>query len=130
VTNTPPSDSASHSGIGVRWAEEKIAALLDEKVRGRPEAEVREAVLEVALQHQLMSPYTSFVAVEETPSRPQDQAVAQAPVPNLLPQGQQAAPLMYPRTSTSLLLNWLLGSCALVVLMVLRRWRAVEVKHG
>lgn len=130
VTNTPPSDSASHSGIGVRWAEEKIAALLDEKVRGRPEAEVREAVLEVALQHQLMSPYTSFVAVEETPSRPQDQAVAQAPVPNLLPQGQQAAPLMYPRTSTSLLLNWLLGSCALLVLMVLRRWRAVEVKHG
>ena len=128
VANTS-SDTATHSGIGVRWAEQKIAALLDEKVRGRPEAEVREAVLEVALQHQLMSPYTSFVAVEETPSRPQDQTLEQAPVPNLLPQGQQAAPLMYQRTATPLLLNWLLGSCALLVLLGLRRLGSREVRN-
>lgn len=115
------SSSALPSGIAARWAEQKIAALLDEKVRGRPELEVREAVLAVALQHQLMSPYTSFVAVEDLPSRPLDQTVAQAPVPNLLPQGQQTTPLMYPRTATSLLLNWLIGSGALLALLVLHR---------
>lgn len=118
---TTPGAAAGNSGIAAHWAEQKIAALLDEKVRGRPEAEVREAVLAVALQHQLLSPYTSFIAVEETPTRPLDQALTPAPVPNLLPQGQQVTSLMYPRTATPLLLNWLIGSCALLALLGLRR---------
>lgn len=118
------------SGIAVRWARDKIAALLDERVRGRAEDEVREAVLEVALQHQLLSPYTSFVAVEETVSRLPHEPLAQAPVANLLPQGQVANPLMYPRTATSMLLNMLLGTLALLLLITLRRLDAGSSRHG
>ncbi len=48
----------------------KIAALMDDMARGVPEDDVKEQVLEVALDHQLVSKYTSLVAVDVTPSRP------------------------------------------------------------
>ncbi|WP_101756899.1 marine proteobacterial sortase target protein [Oceanicoccus sp. KOV_DT_Chl] len=55
---------ANHQGISTLWAREKIQHLLDKKITGWPEQEVRQSVLDIALSHQLMSPYTSFVAVE------------------------------------------------------------------
>ena len=56
--------------MGVLWARAKIDALMDAGRRGAPEAEIRAAVLDVALTHHLVSKYTSLVAVDVTPTRP------------------------------------------------------------
>ncbi len=70
----PPSPTCNEPGVGVLWARAKIDALMDAARRGAPEADVRAAVLDVALTHHLVSKYTSLVAVDVTPTRP-----AQAP---------------------------------------------------
>jgi len=90
----------SHSGIATVWAREKIADLLDQKTTGRPEQDVRDDVLKVALLHQLVSPYTSFIAVEEVISRPQNADLATNPVANARPKGQAPQPFAYPKTAT------------------------------
>ena len=72
--------AAAEPGIGVLWARAKIEALTDARKGGEPEAEARNAIVEVALAHHLVSKYTSLVAVDVTPTappgtiRPQDRA--------------------------------------------------------
>lgn len=110
----------AHTGIAVRWAREKISSVLDQRIRGRAEAEVRADVLAIALEHQLVSPYTSFVAVEETPARPQTEPLTETAVPNLMPQGQTQPVLGYPRTATTAPFHLLLGILAGLGLMILR----------
>jgi Ca-activated chloride channel family protein len=60
------------AGLSVQWARDKIAALTESRRTGVSEDEVRRAVVEVALAHHLVSPYTSLVAVDVTPVRPGD----------------------------------------------------------
>ncbi len=100
------SGNNNHRGIATLWAREKIQHLLDQKIKGRPEQEVRESVLEVALDHQLMSPYTSFVAVE------QDLPKAQKPDNPL-----RAIPI--PKTATAATLSLLWGGGLLLLFGVL-----------
>lgn len=139
VLNNQPN---SNKGIAKLWGREKIGALLDEKVRGRNASEVRNDVLAVALQHQLMSPYTSLVAVEEKISRPASEALKQSGIPNLVAKGQKPQPqamvkqshksktVSYPRTATSGPMNILLGLLALIVLLAIRfNPRAVIIVH-
>lgn len=113
------------AGISVRWARSKIEALLDSKTRGRPEDQVRAEVLPLALTHQLMSPYTSFVAVEDAPARAEHEALQTTPIPNLMPQGQTAPQsIMYPRTATPAPLQWLMGW------LMLATWLATHCALG
>ena len=58
------------AGLAVHWARAKIAALLDQRRAGTPVDEVRHAVLDVALRHHLVTEYTSLVAADVTPARP------------------------------------------------------------
>ena len=57
------------SGLSVQWAREKIAALMESRRTGVSAEEVRQAVVAVALEHHLVSAYTSLVAVDVTPVR-------------------------------------------------------------
>ena len=107
--------------IATQWARQKIGALLDDKIKGRDAAEVREEVLKVALPYQLLSPYTSFVAVEESIFRTDDKPLHSKRVHNQLPAGQTAPALMYPQTATSASLNMLLALLAACLLWVIRR---------
>ena len=75
------------AGIHRLWARRKIAALMDDKSRGAPETTIREQVLEVALAHQLVSKYTSLVAVDVTPTRPDGEGLKTGAVPTNLPMG-------------------------------------------
>jgi Ca-activated chloride channel family protein len=65
---------SSRGGLSVYWAREKISALMDETYRGAVEEAIRQAVLDVALAHHLVSKYTSLVAVDVTPARPTNKA--------------------------------------------------------
>jgi Ca-activated chloride channel family protein len=65
-----PAASSEPAGVGALWARAKIASLMDELRLGADEAVVRPAVLKVALEHRLVSRYTSLVAVDVTPTSP------------------------------------------------------------
>ena len=60
----------SADGVGALWARERISALSDTIVEGAPEDEVRPLIVATALEHRLVSRYTSLVAVDVTPIAP------------------------------------------------------------
>src|SRR5947199_7326170 len=68
------------SGLSVHWARAQIAALLDARGAGGADDTIREAVLDIALAHHLVSPYTSLVAVDVTQARPGDGGLATPPL--------------------------------------------------
>lgn len=115
---------AARSGVHQLWARRKIADLMDRRARGVAEAEVRRAVLEVALAHRLVSRYTSLVAVERQPSRPQGQDLRHQLVPTNLPQGWSASRVFgrLPQTATAADFNLLLGGLLLTLGWCARRW--------
>ncbi len=49
------------------WAKRKIDDLLDGLVTGEDAEQVKSEVLNTSLAHQILSPYTSFIAVEKSP---------------------------------------------------------------
>jgi Ca-activated chloride channel family protein len=83
----PVSPSLGENTLSVLWAREHIGALMDRARGGAPEQEIREAVLKLALEHQLVSKYTSLVAVDKTPARPADADLKSASLPTNLPEG-------------------------------------------
>ncbi len=133
--------AAVDKGIGKRWARAKIDVLLDEKIQGRDEAAVRADVLPLALHHQLLSPYTSFIAVEEVVRRPASETLAKSPVANQLPKGldpQAFGPAVVqtvamPRTATSLTASLYIGLILLLIAAFnvwLKKVEFVVVKEG
>lgn len=77
----------TRAGVDRLWARRKIAELMGGRRRGVAEDEIRRAVVEVALDHHLVSRYTSLVAVDVTPSRPGRDGLTTRPVPTNLPAG-------------------------------------------
>lgn len=103
----PLAGGRSGDGIGVLWARHKIEDLMDALHEGANEDAVRADVTELALEHHLVSKYTSLVAVDRTPTRPSDEPLASRPVPTNLPSGMDYA-AVFPQTATPAPL-WLLG---------------------
>jgi len=75
------------AGVRQLWARRKIAALQATLATGADPAEVRRRVVEVALDHHLVSAYTSLVAVDRTPSRPAGEGLDGQRAPNAQPAG-------------------------------------------
>lgn len=55
----------SSKGISSLWARRKIESLLDSLVIGANKEKVKSHVIATSLNHQIISPYTSFIAVEK-----------------------------------------------------------------
>ena len=62
-------------GVARLWARRKIESHMDRLHAGGKGDEVRLAVLDLALEHQLLSRYTSLVAVDDRTTRPQDDSL-------------------------------------------------------
>ncbi len=75
------------AGVAALWARAKIARIRDGLHLGRDPKEVREAAIEVALGHRLVTVYTSLVAVDDEIARPRDETLATREVPRELPEG-------------------------------------------
>jgi Ca-activated chloride channel family protein len=91
-------DTVALRGISTLWARRKIENALDSRVDGVSADLIRKIVLDVALEHKLVSPYTSFVAVDQEPARSDSQALGRRSVANMTPAGQTAAAV--PQTAT------------------------------
>ena len=120
----PLAEASPATGVGVLWARQKIAALMDELRAGTPEADIRPAVVELALEHHLVSRYTSLVAVDKTPARPAGEALHGGAMPTNLPDGwrHEAVFGQLPMGATDARLNLLLGTLALLACALL--WAA------
>ncbi len=81
---------ARRDGVDRLWARQKIADLMGELSRGRSEADIRPAVVELGLNHHLVTRYTSLVAVDPLPTRPPEAGLQTRAIPARLPAGWQA----------------------------------------
>jgi Ca-activated chloride channel family protein len=118
-----PAADTKQAGIARLWARQKIEALSDSLGAGANADEVRKGVLAVALEHHLVSDYTSLVAVDTTPAGTQARSCTPELVPLNLPAGwggeDQGA---LPQGGTSGPLLILLGLLLLASALVVRRW--------
>lgn len=84
VTLDQPTDA---QGIAALWARSKFEEITDGLFLGRDPVAVRVVALEVALEHQLVTRYTSLVAIDDQPARPKDEALNSHEVPREMPDG-------------------------------------------
>ncbi|WP_159820451.1 marine proteobacterial sortase target protein [Colwellia sp. 20A7] len=83
-------------GVAQWWAKEKIDHLIDLHRRGSIEQKeiVKSEITNLALQHHLLSPYTSFIAIEEEITRKEGAPLKSKAINNLMPKGStQIIPL-------------------------------------
>ncbi len=113
----PLADARTGKGMGVLWAREKIQSLIDSQRDGAKEEEVRDAVVEVALAHHLVSKYTSLVAVDKTPVRPKEDELQSGAIPTNLPEGWEYGKVFgeLPQGATDSLWNLLAGFLTLLL---------------
>jgi Ca-activated chloride channel family protein len=101
-------------GIATLWARRKIEHLIDSRIAGSDEVLIRKLVIETALEHHLVSPYTSLVAVDKTPARATAAALERSNLENAVPAGAQYA-LALPQTATPAPLLRGIGAMALLL---------------
>jgi Ca-activated chloride channel family protein len=90
---------AARTGLGVAavWARAKLSAIEDGQWRGEDQVRVREAATAHALAYDLVSAYTSLVAVDTEVVRPRNEVLATTQVSTNLPQGWDYAKVFGPQ---------------------------------
>jgi len=108
-------NSKEGSGISALWAMKKIASLEDDLITSPQQGQIKQEIIDTSLEHNVISPFTSFVAVQGVPSTGSDLSVS------------KAERLEYPQTSLDLDRKFLLGLLALIgiVLQLQRRRSAI-----
>ena len=124
TTTVTVTDRPEREGLSIYWARQKIAALMDQLKHGQDDPALRQAVLDVALTHHLVSKYTSLVAVDVEPIRPTDRSLVSHAMKTNLPEGQDYQAIFgLPKTATSGPLQLLLGLAALTLSALLWGYR-------
>ena len=116
---------ASSAGVHVLWARRMIADWMARRSLGEDADRVRSEVLEIALDHHLVSAYTSLVAVDKIPVRSAEDALHSKAVAGHLPKGWNQSKLSgsMPQTATPSQLLIYLGLLILLTSFTLYRWR-------
>lgn len=110
-------------GVARLWGRSKIEALEDALRQGAGEARVRADIVSLAIEHHLMSRYTSLVAVDRTPARPENAALTSARFDNAAP----ANSLAFAQGGTAARSEFALAiACALLALALLQRRATVS----
>ena len=107
----PLDHAANVPGIARLWAQRKIESLEQSIDRGGNPADVRKQVLQLAIVHHLVSPYTSLIAVEQRPARDSADDLVSGRIAN----GEPAGSLAYAATATSAPLQTLVGLILLLI---------------
>jgi Ca-activated chloride channel family protein len=99
------------AGISKLWARERITALTRQRNFGTEAAQVEAGIVELALQHHLVSEFTSLVAVDDSPMRPPGAATGRSEqAPTSAPAGSYWAKTTgFAKTATAAPLELLIG---------------------
>ena len=109
-------EAKPRTGIAVYWARQKISQLMDQHTQGHDKTLLRQSIVDLALKHHLVSRYTSLVAVDVTPVRPDGRALHTHALNTNLPNGMNYEAIFgWPQTATPATLYLLLGSLLLGV---------------
>jgi Ca-activated chloride channel family protein len=96
-------NAQENPGVGTLWARAKIESLMDRKIREGSNEVLKGEITAIALSHQLVSEYTSFVAVDQVVVTQPEMAIGHEQVVNLMPAGStmgRSYPL--PRTAAGI----------------------------
>lgn len=118
-------EAESSPGVATLWARNRIADLMSLQTQRVSDDEIRAQVLPLALEYQLVSKYTSLIAVDKTPVRRLDETVHRTRIENTKPHGSQWQASGMPKTATPAQLQLLIGSLALLLAMgmcVMPQW--------
>jgi len=100
-------------GVAALWARHKIESLQDQAIASGDRNAARSEITTVALEHGLISRYTSLLAVEATPVRPTGNRLASLQIANVRP--RNLAGPGFPNTATPAAL-WRWAGLALLLL--------------
>ncbi|MCU7808335.1 MAG: VWA domain-containing protein [Candidatus Thiodiazotropha sp. (ex Semelilucina semeliformis)] len=116
----------THEGLHKLWARQQIKSLMSSTVGGESVEVRRQQVLQLALRHQLVSAYTSLIAVEQQPVRPLSAPLKGGPIPLNLPVGWDANHVFgsLPQTATYGPLSLLTGLLLMLAALWLQRRKA------
>jgi len=119
-------DSQSSKGVSLLWARRKIESLLDSLVIGANKAKVKSQVIATSLNHQIISPYTSFIAVEKqlTEARNDSSALKKLSTSKLkskVIQAHESLMVAMPQTSIGWQLQLLIGIGLLLLRLILMK---------
>jgi Ca-activated chloride channel family protein len=108
------------TGIHTLWARGRLASLLAMPERDHEEISKRQKVVDLALKHQIISPYTSLVAVEKQPARPQEEGLKGGMMPVNLPAGWHGESVFgrLPQTASPAPLLLLIGGLLLLLWLI------------
>jgi LPXTG-motif cell wall-anchored protein len=117
-------ETRERSDVGALWARHKIASLMDQAPAVANPGKVQARVNEAARGHLLISNYTSRLAVDVTPVRPQYASLKSGAVQTNTP-ADSVQQRKLPRTATAATQNLIAGGLAMLlgaaVLLVMRR---------
>ncbi|MGH8119128.1 MAG: marine proteobacterial sortase target protein, partial [Gammaproteobacteria bacterium] len=105
------------NGISVLWARMKIENLMDQLVPYTENDAIKKSIIDTAIQHHLVSKFTSLVAIDITPARVQEEILKSMAVPVNLPAGWEYEKVFgpMPGTATGANLRLLLGVLLIIV---------------
>jgi Ca-activated chloride channel family protein len=121
----PLSAGQGSTGMGTLWARAKVASLIDSMREGAAPDQVRAQVIALAMAHRLVTRYTSFVAIERAPARPEGEPLARADIPTNLPAGWEYDKVFgeLPQGATDSRFALLTGLLCLLLAAALHFWR-------
>jgi Ca-activated chloride channel family protein len=112
-------DPKSSKGISSLWARRKIEDLLDSLVIGANKEDVKSKVIDTSINHQIISPYTSFVAVEKqvkiSPLLAKNNLSLVNKAKNQVYQAHESLMVAMPQTSIGWKLQFILGLSILIL---------------
>ncbi|MDF3193079.1 VIT domain-containing protein [Pseudomonas sp. 1928-m] len=119
----PEMASASNQALGYLWARHKVASLTDQETLEGDYAH-SQAILDLGLKYNLLTAYTSFIAVDEQVRNPDPAAAASVKQPLPLPQGVSNQAIGALVSSTPEPSVWLMLLVAALALGMLARQHA------
>lgn len=125
-------DNKAAPGISTLWAREKIEDLLDTLVIGADKNKVKQDVIQTSIAHQIISPYTSFLAIEQAIQQKTllaKQQRKQSPKAlNQLMQAHETLLIAMPKTALGWQQQLIFGfALMLLALVINRNWRKFNV---
>jgi hypothetical protein len=124
-----PQPAGGNDTLATLWARKKIEALEDGMMFGADVDFSLEQILDVAMEFGLLTAQTSLVAVDRTPVRMPDEALASGQIPGLLPAGTSASFASFPQTAAGWQLQLLLSALSLLIVCWLYWASAVPPGH-
>ncbi len=124
------STSSAVPSAKLLWTRLKVASLLDEQRYSADPLVNKQQIIQLALNAQLVTPYTSFVAVEQQITRASDESLHASEVASLVPHGNTMMTLAMPQGAAGIdTLGWLSALLGLLgtVLMVLWKLTVTRV---